>query len=228
MILYTCGDRIKIISDLKLNGLRLSFNQPGYTSPRDIDLDDEPEMISLSQNSLMTRPLPSSGGKGRKHRLVQPPSIGQNSDPLEELENDQRGAGPRTLRRSESLPEIGLSQRGGRELLPRFLSLQELGENQQSEEMDNMTTELLITETFQETEDFLKLEVWPEIVRRVGKLYSKKQNQEGCREKLEDMKQTLQQTLDKSTFDAENFLSKTSDFDELEVEFKKLEDLMNP
>ena len=202
----------------------MSFSQPGYTSPRDIDLDDEPEMISLSQNSLMTRPLPSSGGKGRKHRLVRTRSIGQNSDHLEEVEDSQRGAGPRTLRRCESLPEIGLSQRGGREPLPRFLSLQELGENQQSEEMDTMTTEWLITETFQETEDFFKLEVWPEIVRRVGKVYSKKQNQEGCRETLEDMKQTLQKTLDKSTFDNEDFLRKSSEFDELDAEFKELEE----
>ena len=87
-----------------------------------------------------------------------------------------------------------------------------------------MTTEWLITETFQETEDFFELEVWPEIVRRVGKVYSKKQNQEGCRETLEDMKQTLQKTLDKSTFDNEDFLRKSSDFDELDAEFKELEE----
>ena len=201
----------------------MSFSQPEYSEPY-----YEPEysgVLSLSQDSVMVRPLPL------------PPAGG--SEDLSAASSLQAPSSPKakkmSLRKCPSLPEVG---RDDSDTWSRTFSLPDIGDLRLSEEQEDMdmTESWILEESKKEMENAIELsakeltEETASLIEWSSQELSEKLNKgdemdealANCKETLGNMKRKLQETLDDQETSRADLISKLSMLDDLESDYRQM------
>ena len=201
----------------------MSFSQPEYCEPY-----CEPEysgVLSLSQDSVMVRPLPL------------PPAGG--SEDLSAASSLQAPPSPKakkmSLRKCPSLPEVGSSNN---DTWSRTFSLPDIGDLRLSEEQEDMdmTESWILEESKKEMKNAIELsakeltEETASLIEWSSQEFSEKLNKgdemdealANCKETLGNMKRKLQETLDVQETSRADLVSKLSMLDDLESDYRQM------
>ena len=206
----------------------MSFSQPEYSEPY-----YEPEysgVLSLSQDSVMVRPLPL------------PPAGG--SEDMSAASSLQASPSPKakkmSLRKCPSLPEVGSSPTEGddSDTWSRTFSLPDIGDLRLSEEQEDMdmTESWILEESKKEMKNAIELsakeltEETASLIEWSSQEFSEKLNKGDemdealatCKETLGNMKRKLQETLDVQETSRADLVSKLSVLDDLESDYRQM------
>ena len=206
----------------------MSFSQPEYSEPY-----YEPEysgVLSLSQDSVMVRPLPLPRAGGSKD-LSAASSLPAPPSPK---------AKKMSLRKCPSLPEVGSSatEADDSDTWSRTFSLPDIGDLRLSEEQEDMdmTESWILEESKKEmknaielsakelTEETASLIEWSsqELSEKLNKGDEMDEALANCKETLGSMKRKLQETLDDQETSRADLISKLSMLDDLESDYRQM------